>query len=148
MLRPPLYYSDTIIGTACVDDGLLDLLSIYRLSIRIPKKIRDIAPGRPDVIIAILKEDEYAFRRIRPIICTLDTQIYLVNVVLRPAINDLLLARSFNPGEVSHSWAATEYKRLTSDIRRVFYEDNNRTNCQLSNLREASKDLSLDSPNV
>lgn len=130
-----LYYAGVNVGFARVDDELKDLSLSVVWRVEVPKTLRRTVKGRRDVLTALLREDTSSLHRCHPY-CWLGSKIplRLSRVALRPAlvplVNQVMLAGHLQP-DVHDS-----IKFLTSQIKSVVFINQNRVDCQYSNLRE------------
>lgn len=134
MIKLPLRYCGQKIGSALVDDDQESLSAIPYLSIRLPQSVRKYAHHRPDIIIATLKEDSELRSRITPFLTYAKLQIRLSHLVLRMELTEIIL-KFPKPSHHTIQWI----KSLQSEVGRVIYVNNDRTDCRMENLRELSK---------
>lgn len=131
MIQIPLRYSDQIFAHAFIDDDQEQLLDLGYFSVALPRSLRQLARGRPDIILACLREDESVRRNCRPFISIIKTQIMLVHMVLRPEIVRLLQV-----GFDVEPRLRYKIQELRSSIGRVSYVNGDKTDCRVENLRE------------
>ena len=125
-----LIYFDTRIGEAVVDDRHL-LLNGLIWRIEIPRTVRRLAHGRPDVTLSLLRESPEYLQRCRVHTnFTVGCIIRLTHVVLRPDLVGYLVK-----GDTDVMTLA-RIRELSSSVKRVVSLNGNRLDCRRENLRE------------
>lgn len=145
-IRIPLVYCEIPFTHALVDDDRELLRDLGPFLVTVPSSLRDLAERRPDIILAVLREDE-AFRfKCRPFVIALNTQVQLVHMVLRPEIaecveesrpsreqrdrRDRFVARR-SPFDLK-----IRVNTIRSEIGRISYVNGDHRDCRMANLRE------------
>lgn len=132
----PLHYHGIAIGSALVDDWVVETLPpTLHWTLDIPMRLRR-AYERPDLLLAALHEDPTTLENSHPILVLpgAGPTIRLSRLVLRPHIAELIRLLSHNP--TNHIQYHAELRRLSSSIWRVTHVNRNRADCRASNLRE------------
>ncbi len=124
-------YCGVHVTEALVDPELEALSSLY-LSCEIPRGVRALAPDRPDVMMALLTEDEELQTQIRPFYTWNNTQIRLVHIAVRPTFVNYLL----HPKPVDGLREALDFVR--SRIGRITHANSDHRDCRMENLREVT----------
>lgn len=134
MTRILLSYSNTHFADAFVDDDLEELTILGPFGIVFPKSfIRSTPRDRPDIYLAMLREDPVLRMACVPVIARFGTNIRLVHLVLRPRLRSLVLGHESVGGPKS---THMEINSIRSTIGRIAYENSNRLDCRRANLRE------------
>lgn len=136
MIRLALMYSGCKVGSAFVDDDL-EPLSTINLSLALPRNLYRVSQNRPDVILALLQEDETLLPRCHPFISYHKTQIRLAHIAIKPEIVPLIADALSNS-----AYIRSTINRLRSTIARLAYANSDRTDCRRENLRELIGDPS------
>lgn len=132
----PLRYSNRVFSHALVDDDAEPLKDLGYYSVTIPKKLRNISQGRPDVILAMLQEDSLMAASCKPFLSVLGTQILLVHMVVRGELGRLVRLHLAGPrGAEIHSLQA-EVNQLRGSIGRIIFANGDSTDCQRHNIKE------------
>ena len=132
----PLRYSGVVFATAKIDDDVEVLKDLGYYSVTLPKNLRSTASKRPDVILAMLKEDPTTVYRCTPFLSVLGTQVLLVHMIIRGEIGRLIVNHVLGYGELSIEALRDELNQLRGSIGRIAYANNDRTDCRRENLRE------------
>jgi hypothetical protein len=135
-MRLPLYYESSFVAYAHFDDRF-EQLSLYNLGVRVQTKVLNLAKGRPDVIVGLLREDPIYQRRLRPFFHIANRQVLAHHVVLRQGIFDLLVEAFM--GTITPKNAFKRIQDERQSIGYVVFVDGNRLNLKESNLREVTK---------
>lgn len=131
MIKIPLQYSDQVFAHALVDDDREYLIDLGYYSVTVPRPIRQLAPKRPDIILAYLREDESVRRKCRPFVSVVGTQVLLVHMVVRPMIARLILE-----GSLPTPHSRSKINEIRSGIGRLTYVNEDCLDCRTENLRE------------
>jgi hypothetical protein len=128
----PLTYLSLPVGIAQCE-GALTELSHLTWTLGLPRSRVD--SGRPDIILAQLREDPFFLSKCHPF-TTLklgkrSANLRLSRLTLRQQSIPLILRTIFHREDHFDELAS-----LSADIVRVVHVDSNRCNCRLSNLRE------------
>lgn len=134
-----LHYLGFEVGRALVDPELARLSSTYLWSLDLPESVRGQHRGRPDILLALLREDPTSLAKCAPFtqirvdgLCVLTLR--LSHLAMRPQLVSVLNTLHIS----SIPQALATLRGELSSIRRVIHLDLNRCNCQSSNLREIS----------
>lgn len=138
----PLFYYGHQVAHAQVSQPL-DLLSPkHRFTLIVQRSVLKLNPYRPDVILALLKEDPRILRKSHPL---LQVNILCTNLLFRKNIR--LSHIAFQPELVTHlnnllsgdpfifTEAVHHINELSSSVHRITFVNNNRCDCRLENLR-------------
>lgn len=137
-VKVPLRYSDRVFAHALIDDEAEPLRDLGYYSVTLPRKLRTIAGGRPDVILAQLKEDGGMVCSCKPFLSILNTQVLLVHMVVRGELGRLMTHYKtlVNPPQYEVYQVKSELNQLRGSIGRIIFADGDSTNCQRHNIRE------------
>jgi hypothetical protein len=135
VIRIPLQYSGVVFGQALIDDDCEPLSTLPYYSVTVPRRLRSTARGRPDIILATLKEDPTILHQSCPFVSVFGTQILLVHMVLRDSLARLVLAQWH---QAAHTLPIlrSEINLVRSAIGRIAYVNGDHTDCRRENLRE------------
>lgn len=128
MIRLPLTFCSTPVGFAQADDDLEPLRDTVTLCCAMPRSIYTTAKGRPDIVLAMLKQDESLLPRVHPFFSLFKTQIRLAHVAIRPELVPLIIEHT--------TVVLPTINRIRFSIARICYANGNRTDCRRENLRE------------
>ena len=139
MPRIPIHYISIQVGYAQVDSRIYETVNQIAWTVEIPRGIRSVSK-RQDIILGTLLEDPTALPRCHPYTWVGGGRIplRLTRVALRPEICDLLFHHA-DPEILQR------ILRLTSEIDRVVFVSDDRTDCRAENLREISTQEVLES---
>ena len=132
MIRIPLRYSSVLLGHAQADDDLAPLADL-NFSVALPRSLYRISQGQPDVILALLQEDETLLPRCYPFTSYHGTQLRLVHLAIRPQLVPLLFVPSTDD-------VLSTINRIRSNIARLTFANGDHTDCRRENIRELSGD--------
>ena len=132
----PLRYSGVVFATAKIDDDVEVLKDLGYYSVTLPKNLRSTASKRPDVILAMLKEDPSSVYRCTPFLSVLGTQVLLVHMIIRGEIGRLIVNHVLGREELLVILFREEINQIRGSIGRIAYANNDRTDCRRENLRE------------
>jgi len=135
-------YHKAVACFAQVDNDLGFLSEVY-VSAGITRKFRHIAAHRPDIILAMMREDKEVKRHIHPFVSILGTQIPIAHLVICPRLCDVV--RNLFSKTLVKGVGKTLIYQLRLSIGKISYVNGDRTDCRRSNLRMFSGD---DQPNV
>lgn len=134
----PLTYFNTLVGHALVDKGL-DFPPV-QWKLMLPATFRRASDHTPDVILAMLREDESLLHNCHPYITLYGFRQYharLFRFVLRPQVIPLLkdaMTKKHQRKEI----LINEITRTLMTCQRTVHLNQNKTDCRLANLRELS----------
>ena len=134
VVRIPLKYSDRVFTHALVDDEAEPLRDLGYYSVTIPRKLRNIAQGRADVILAILKEDSLMTASCKPFLSVAGTQVLLVHMVVRGQLGKLI--REFVSEDADLAMTRSEINFHRGTIGRIVFDNGDSTDCQRHNIKE------------
>lgn len=136
----PLYYYSQQVGLARVDPELGGLPTSLRAGVILPDTALKQHRGRPDVLLARLREQDDLLPRCHPFysIAIGDETLLLrlSRIALRPALVPLLHTLLDSGNEYQQVLATI--RSLASTVSRPVFLDSDRTNLTLANLRELS----------
>ncbi len=134
VVQIPLRYSNREFAQALVDDEAEALKDLGYYSVTIPRRLRNVSQGRPDVILALLKEDTAMSMSCKPFLSVAGTQVLLAHMVMRGPIGKLV--REFVQLDRNAAMTRNEINFHRGTIGRVIFADGDCTNCQRANIRE------------
>lgn len=135
-IKIPLRYSGREFAYALVDDECEPLSTLGYFSVTLPRKLRSVTGGRPDVILAYLKEDPTSVGKCKPFISTLRTQVLLVHMVIRGQIGRLVREHITGGSPPNASETLSILNQLRGSIGRIVYVNGDCTDCRRENIRE------------
>lgn len=131
----PLYYHRALVGHALVDPELHSLPPQLKWTLSLPPSLQRDYRGRPDVLLAMLREDPSTLQRCTPTATLFVAKhtliVRLARLALRPQCVELVQRVVHSRENLLH-----DISTLTSQIHRVVHLDANKCNCQAANLRE------------
>lgn len=132
----PLTYFDHVVGRAPVDPELVRSLNpTLKLTLDLPRADRIAHSGRPDILLARLRDEPEFLAKCHPMFQTSGLVIRLSHLALRPELTPLLSALNFPAQRES---AKTLIRLCLCSVGRVVFVNRSRVDCRLSNLREVS----------
>lgn len=136
-VRIPLRYSGREFAHAQVDDDCEPLSHLGYYSVTLPRKLRSITGGRPDVILAYLTEDPTTISNCKPFLSTMRTQVLLVHMVIRGEIGRIVheYVATGSPSHATHEMKST-INQIRGSIGRIVYVNGDCTDCRKENIRE------------
>lgn len=135
-IRIPLRYSNREFAYALVDEDCEPLSLLGYFSVTLPRKLRSVTGGRPDVILAYLREDSTAVGKCKPFLSTMRTQILLVHMVIRGEIGRLVRSHIAAGSPNDYQETLSQINQIRGAIGRIVYVNSDCTDCRRDNLRE------------
>lgn len=132
----PLRYSERVFAHALVDDEAEPLKDLGYYSVTIPKKLRNISGGRPDVILALLKEDSAMTMRCKPFLSIMNTQVLLVHMVVRGEVGRIVRKFVTEKQSLPNEYLRSNINQLRGSIGRIVFANGDCTDCRRENIRE------------
>ena len=134
-VRVTCRYSKVMFGYERIDDDAELLRDIVYYSVTLHRSILKMAGSRHDVILAILEEDPATVFRCTPFISLFNTQILLVQLVMRAELANIVI-RQVKAGIQDRFNLMSAINQVRGSIGRISYANGDRTDCTRSNIRE------------
>ncbi len=134
----PLIYQRLTVGHCFVDPPIYESLFSERINVFFPKSLRQRHTGRPDILLALIREDPGMLLRCHPYLQLQPFALRVSHIALRPAeilplLHEYRAARSPRKDEI-----ATRIRYITSHLPRIVFCNGSRVDCRSDNLRELS----------